>query len=111
MWLHITQKRLKKSQGSWQQNLWSCRYEDAVGHFTKCIGLDKGNEIYYSNRAAALTALKRYAEALEDAKSVVRLKPNWAKGWARAGAAHFGLEEWAEVLALLLSPWKISCKS
>lgn len=66
-------------------------------HFSKCIALDKSNEIYYSNRAAALSALKRYTEALEDAKAVVRLKPKWAKGWARAGVAHFGLEEWAEV--------------
>lgn len=66
-------------------------------YFSKCVGLDKNNEVYYSNRAAALTALKRYSEALEDAKVVIRLKPKWAKGWARAGAAHFGLEEWAEV--------------
>lgn len=74
-----------------------CRYADAVEHFTKCIKLDGKNEVYRSNRAAALTVLKRFSEALEDARAVVRLKPKWAKGWARMGAAHFGLEEWAEV--------------
>ena len=73
------------------------RYADAAEYFSKCVSLDKKNEIYYSNRAAALTALRRYSEALEDAKMVIRLKPKWAKGWARAAAAHFGLEEWAEV--------------
>lgn len=73
-------------------------------HFTKCIKLDASNEVYRSNRAAALTAMKRFSEALEDARAVVRLKPKWAKGWARMGAAHFGLEEWAEVTALSLLP-------
>lgn len=75
----------------------ACRYEDAVGHFSRCIALDKSSEVYHSNRAAALTALKRYGEALEDGRAVVRLRPKWAKGWARCGAAHVGLEEYGEV--------------
>ena len=53
--------------------------------------------MYYSNRAAALTSLKRFGEAVRDAKQVVKLKPRWAKGYVRLGAAHFGLEEYAEV--------------
>ncbi len=73
------------------------RFEDAAGHFGRAIALDGRCEVYFSNRAAALTALKRYAEALEDAHAVVRLKPNWAKGWARLGAAHVGLEQHGEV--------------
>ena len=63
------------------------RFEDATGHFGRAIALDGRCEVYYSNRAAALTALKKYAEALEDARAVVRLKPNWAKGCARHPAA------------------------
>ena len=73
------------------------RYEDAVASFTKCIALDTENEVYYSNRAAAFTALQRFAEALADGKRAVALKPRWAKGWARIGAAYSGLEEHAEV--------------
>ncbi|GAB4818886.1 hypothetical protein N2152v2_005932 [Parachlorella kessleri] len=71
-------------------------FETAVKHFTRCIELDPRNEVYYSNRAAALTSLQRYAEAVRDAKRVVELKPRWAKGYARLGAAHFGLEEYSE---------------
>lgn len=76
-----------------------CRHVDAVRHFSKAIGLEPGNEIYYSNRAAAHTALKNYRGALSDGKEAVQLKPRWAKGWARIGAAHMGLEEFQEVSA------------
>ena len=74
-----------------------CRYDDAVRHFSKCIGLEPSNEIYYSNRAAAHTALKNFRGALSDGKDVVRLKPRWARGWARIAAAHMGLEDFQEV--------------
>ena len=68
-----------------------------MGHFSRSIALDKACEVYYSNRSAALLALKRFHEALADARAVVRLKPKWAKGWARLGAAHMGLEDFGEV--------------
>ena len=68
-------------------------------HFSTCIRLEPSNEIYYSNRAAAHTALKNFRGALSDGKEVVRLKPRWAKGRARIAAAHFGLEEFQEVSA------------
>ena len=35
-----------------------------------------------------------YTSALEDAEKCVALKPDWAKGYSRLGAAYFGLEEW-----------------
>jgi len=74
-----------------------CRHDDAMRHFSKCIGLEPSNEIYYSNRAAAHTALKNFRGALSDGKDVVRLKPRWARGWARVAAAHMGLEDFQEV--------------
>ncbi|KAK9827318.1 hypothetical protein WJX81_003977 [Elliptochloris bilobata] len=72
------------------------RYEDAAASFTKCIALHPTNEVYFSNRAAALTLLRRHAEALADGKRAVALKPQWAKGWARVAAAHAGLAEHEE---------------
>jgi stress-induced-phosphoprotein 1 len=75
----------------------TCRYDTAVSHFTTCIELDSSNEVYYSNRAAAYTALKKYTEAIADSKEVVRLKPGWPRGWARLGAAYFGLKLYSEV--------------
>jgi stress-induced-phosphoprotein 1 len=56
------------------------------------------NEVYFSNRAAALTSLKRYHEAAADARRVVQLKPRWAKGHSRLGAALLGAEQFAEAL-------------
>ncbi len=70
-----------------------------MASFSKCIALDPRNEVFHSNRAAALTALRRYAEALADGRAATALKPGWAKGWARVGAAYTGLEEHAEVRA------------
>jgi stress-induced-phosphoprotein 1 len=55
------------------------------------------NEIYYSNRSAANAALKRWDEALRDGRRAVQLKPGWAKGFARLGAAFLGLDLWSEV--------------
>ncbi len=55
------------------------------------------NEIYHSNRSAAYAALKRWDEALRDGRRAVQLKPGWAKGHARLGAAFLGMELWSEV--------------
>ena len=73
-------------------------------HFSRCIGLEPSNAIYFSNRAAARTALKNFSGALSDGKEVVRLRPQWAKGWARIAAAQFGLEEFQEVASLARCP-------
>ena len=53
--------------------------------------------MYYSNRSAAHAALKRWDEALRDGKRSAALKPGWAKGFVRIGAAYFGMELWCEV--------------
>ena len=47
--------------------------------------------VYFSNRAAAYVQLQRWREALDDTHEVVTLKPEWAKGWVRRGAAFTGL--------------------
>ena len=61
--------------------------------------MDPANHVLYSNRSAALASLHRYQEALEDAKRVTELKPEWAKGWSRLGAARYGLREWDDAVA------------
>ncbi|GIL86349.1 hypothetical protein Vretifemale_14661 [Volvox reticuliferus] len=68
------------------------KYDDAIKSFTRCIELDPSCEVYYSNRSAALAALERWDEAAADARRVVAMKPSWAKGWARLGAACMGLK-------------------
>jgi hypothetical protein len=54
------------------------------------------NAIYFSNRSAAAANLCRFDEALADAKAVLRLKPGWVKGHARAAAAYMGLQLYSE---------------
>jgi stress-induced-phosphoprotein 1 len=59
--------------------------------FTQAIEIEPSNHILYSNRSAAYASKKDYQHALEDANKVTELKPDWAKGWGRKGAAMHGL--------------------
>ncbi|PRW57006.1 hsp70-Hsp90 organizing 2 [Chlorella sorokiniana] len=72
------------------------KLDEAVKLFTRCIELDASNHIYHSNRAAAHTGLKDYKAAVRDARRCTELKPGWAKGWSRLGAAYFGLDQFSE---------------
>ncbi|PNW85510.1 hypothetical protein CHLRE_03g189950v5 [Chlamydomonas reinhardtii] len=73
-------------------------FEEAAKFFTEAIGVDPGNHVLYSNRSASYASLKRYTDALDDAKKCVSLKPDWAKGYSRLGAAYHGLGEYPEAI-------------
>jgi tetratricopeptide (TPR) repeat protein len=60
-------------------------------HFTEAIEIEPTNHILYSNRSAAYASKRDYQHALEDATKTTELKPDWAKGWGRKGAALHGL--------------------
>jgi stress-induced-phosphoprotein 1 len=60
-------------------------------HFTEAIEIEPANHILYSNRSAAYASKKDYQHALEDASKTTEIKPDWAKGWGRKGAALHGL--------------------
>lgn len=59
--------------------------------FTQAIAIEPQNHILYSNRSAAYASKKDYDNALKDADKVIEIKPDWAKGWGRKGAACHGL--------------------
>lgn len=59
--------------------------------FTEAIAIEPTNHIFFSNRSAAYASKKDYEHALEDANKVTEIKPDWAKGWGRKGAAMHGL--------------------
>jgi stress-induced-phosphoprotein 1 len=59
--------------------------------FTQAIELEPSNHILYSNRSAAYASKKEYQNALGDANKVTEIKPDWAKGWGRKGAAMHGM--------------------
>ena len=58
--------------------------------FSEAIELEPTNHVLYSNRSGAYASIKDFAHALEDANKVTELKPDWAKGWGRKGAALHG---------------------
>lgn len=63
------------------------KLDEAVQHYTKAIDLDSANHVLFSNRSAAYAKQGKYDVALEDAETVVRLKPDWPKGYSRKGTA------------------------
>ncbi|KAJ3680301.1 hypothetical protein LUZ60_016579 [Juncus effusus] len=67
------------------------RFDEAIRHFSDAIVLAPSNHVLYSNRSASYASLNKYSEALADAEKTVELKPDWAKGYSRLGAAHVGL--------------------
>ena len=58
--------------------------------FTAAIEAEPSNHVLYSNRSGAYASLKQFDKALEDATKTTELKPDWAKGWGRKGAALHG---------------------
>ncbi len=62
-------------------------YEKAVELYTLCLdGEDTNKHFIYSNRCLTFIKLGKYTNALNDAKKIIKLKPDWAKGWARLGS-------------------------
>lgn len=66
------------------------RFDDAIGHYTEGIEFDSANHVLFSNRSAAFASKKDYGAALLDAEKAISIKPDWAKGYGRKGAALFG---------------------
>ena len=73
-------------------------YSRAAAAYTIALRLDRGNAVLLSNRSAALAAMGKYGDALEDADRAVRAAPSWGKGHARRGAALIGLGQAGEAV-------------
>nr|KAG5687268.1 hypothetical protein BaRGS_010255 [Batillaria attramentaria] len=66
-------------------------YASAIKVYSEAIALSKTDHLLFSNRAHAYASLEEYSAALEDAESVVKLRPDWPKGFYRKGVALYGL--------------------
>lgn len=62
----------------------------ASDKFSKAIEIEPQNHVLYSNRSGAYASKKDFSQALEDANKTTEIKPDWAKGWGRKGAALHG---------------------
>lgn len=58
--------------------------------FSAAIEAEPENHVLYSNRSGAYASKKDFHQALEDANKTTEIKPDWAKGWGRKGAALHG---------------------
>jgi len=65
---------------------------EAIEFYTKAVNTDGTNHVYYSNRSAAYLKKGDAVNALTDAESCLGLKPDFAKGYSRKGAALHGLK-------------------
>lgn len=61
----------------------------------------------YSNRAAALTKLLAYPDALRDLEECLKLDPAFIKAYSRKGAAHFFMKEYHKALQAYESGLKL----
>jgi len=73
-------------------------FADAVAAFTEGVMVDPSNHVLYSNRSAANLSLGKADKALEDGRKCTELMPNWAKGFARLGAAYYFMDKYEEAV-------------
>jgi len=69
-------------------------YATAITAYTEAIAADPTDHVLHSNRSAANAKNGAFKDALLDANKCIELKPDWAKGHSRRGAAYFGLQNW-----------------
>ena len=63
------------------------RYKQADDSYTRALEIDPKAHCIYSNRSLVRLKLDDAKGAVADATMATELKPDWAKGWARLGAA------------------------
>lgn len=91
-------------------------FQGAAAKFSEAIEAEPANHVLYSNRSGAYASLKQFDQALADATKTTELKPDWAKGWGRKGAALHGTGDLVSAVdafeeALKLDPSNAQAKS
>lgn len=74
------------------------KYEEAIEKYEQAIETDPNNAIFYSNMAAAYTALKRFEDAVETCDRAIRVNPKYAKAYQRKGIAYVYLKKYDEAI-------------
>lgn len=92
----------KKGNGAYSAK----QFQEAINYYTAAINLDDKNYVLFSNRCAAFVGLDLYEQALADADSCIRIKPDWAKGHGRRAGALFSLERFGEAVQAYKSALK-----
>lgn len=66
------------------------QYHEAISIYSELIDEDPSNLKVRSNRIAAYCALGFFTEAIQDAKKLLSIDQNWAKGYYRLGVSFMG---------------------
>merc|ERR1740136_92238 len=74
-------------------------FSEAIQHYTSAINIDGANHMYYHNRSFAYSLKGDDLNALEDANSCIGLKPKFAKGYSRKGAALHELKRYNDSIS------------
>ncbi|XP_009383195.2 inactive TPR repeat-containing thioredoxin TTL3-like [Musa acuminata AAA Group] len=69
------------------------RFAEALALYDRAIDMDPGKASYYSNKAAALTAMGRLLEAVVECKEAIRLDPAYHRAHHRLATLHLRLGE------------------
>ncbi|KAK7097346.1 LON peptidase N-terminal domain and RING finger protein 3-like isoform X2 [Littorina saxatilis] len=77
-------------------------FERAIKFYSEAISLSDADHLLFSNRSHAYNALDQYDKALEDAEKVVKMRPDWPKGFFRKGLALYGLGRYEEAVIAFL---------
>ncbi|KAJ4965650.1 hypothetical protein NE237_017499 [Protea cynaroides] len=113
----INQKNLAdmlKIQGN--KAMQSKLYSDAIELYTCAIALCENNAVYYCNRAAAYTEVKKYSEAIRDCLKSIEIDKNYIKAYSRMGLAYYAEGNYSDAInkgfkkALQLDPDNESIK-
>ncbi|KNA17865.1 hypothetical protein SOVF_076070 [Spinacia oleracea] len=84
-----------KTQGN--KDVQSSNYEDAIIRYTSAIALCE-NAVYYCNRAAAYTQMRKYDEAIKDCLKSIEIDPNYSKAYSRLGLAYYAQGKYSDAI-------------
>ncbi|KAI5449781.1 Small glutamine-rich tetratricopeptide repeat-containing protein 2 [Naganishia albida] len=74
------------------------QYSTAIEKYSEAIALDPSNAVYYSNRAAAWSAMGEHGEAVKDAERAVERDAGFVRGYSRLGHAQYSLGNYQDAI-------------
>jgi len=74
--------------------------KQALKFFDDAVKCDPTEALYWSNRSHANRLVGNYDAAVKDADEVIKLRPQWHKGYQRKGEALYGNQKYDEAAAV-----------